>query len=61
MPKPGSHGTVHYHPQSMDRVQSKSHRDESCAVVQGRLHRVHVGPREGGGIVRLMMKAVHLE
>ena len=60
MPQPGPHGAVHDDGQSVDRVEAETDRYEGGGVVEGGLHRVHVGPREGGGVVGLVVEAVNL-
>ena len=47
--------------QGMDRVEAEADGDKGRRVVERGLHRVHVGPREGGGVVGLVVEAVNLE
>ena len=47
--------------QCMDRVEAEADWDKGRCVVERGLHRVHVGPREGGGVVGLVVEAVNLE
>ena len=41
-------------------MELEGHGDEGSGVVQRGLDRVHVGPREGGGVVGLMVQGVDL-
>ena len=47
--------------EGMDGVEAEADGDEGRGVVERGLHRVHVGPGEGGGVVRLVVEAVNLE
>ena len=41
-------------------MQAQGDRYQSCRVIQGGLHWVHVGARKCGGIVRFMVQTVNL-
>ena len=47
--------------EGVDGVEAEADGDEGRGVVERGLHRVHVGPGEGGGVVGLVMKAVNLQ
>ena len=47
--------------QGVDGVEAEADRDERGGVVEGGLHRMHVRPGEGGGIVGLVVEAVNLD
>ena len=47
--------------QGVDGVEAEADRDERGGVVEGGLHRVHVRPGEGGGVVGLVVEAVNLD
>ena len=47
--------------EGVDGVEAEADGDEGRGVVERGLHRVHVGPGEGGGVVGLVVEAVNLQ
>ena len=47
--------------EGVDGVEAEADGDEGRGVVERCLHRVHVSPGEGGGVVGLVVEAVNLQ